>query len=256
MPLTACILAYNEERNLPDCLASVAWADEVLVVDSISTDRTVEIAKAAGARVVQRPWPGMNAQRSFAIHEASHEWVLCVDADERVTPELKAEVAAAVARTDGPAGYEVPRHTWYLGRWIDHGGWYPDWKLRLFRRDKARMAGVDPHDRIEVDGPVGRLQGELQHYTYRSFSQQIQTIDRFSEAASRELAADGARFRIWKLLLRPPAKFLECWVWKLGFLDGLPGFVIAVASAFNVFSRYVKLWERQRRLGEGKGDPS
>ncbi|MEK7865427.1 MAG: glycosyltransferase family 2 protein [Planctomycetota bacterium] len=251
MPLTACILTFNEERNLPDCLASVSWADEILVVDSHSKDRTVEIATTAGARVVQRAWEGMNNQRAFAIQEAKHDWVLCLDADERVSKELREEVASAVARQDGVAGYEVSRHTWYLGRWIDHGGWYPDLKLRLFRREKARTVGTDPHDRIEVDGPVGRLNGELHHYTYRNFSQQIGTIDRFSETASRELFDGGERFRVWKLLLRPPLKFLECWVWKLGLLDGLPGLVIAVASAFNVFSRYVKLWEKERGLSEG-----
>ncbi len=255
MALTACILTFNEEKNLPDCLASIAWADEVLVVDSHSTDRTVEIAGARGARVVPRAWEGMNKQREFAIREARHDWVLCLDADERVSPELREEVQAAVARQDGVAGYEVPRHTWYLGRWIDHGGWYPDLKLRLFRREKARTVGKDPHDRIEVDGPVGRLKGEIHHYTYRCFSQQIGTIDRFSEAASKELFEAGERFRVWKLLLRPPLKFLECWVWKLGLLDGLPGLVIAVASAFNVFSRYVKLWEKERGLAEGGPRP-
>lgn len=255
MPLTACILTYNEERNLPECLASVSWADEVLVVDSFSTDRTLEIAAEWGARVVQRRWEGMNRQRAIAIQEARHEWVLCLDADERVSPALKDEVLDAIQRQDGVVGYQVPRHTWYLGRWIDHGGWYPDLKLRLFRREKARTVGTDPHDRIEVDGPVGRLSGEIHHFTYRNFSQQISTIDRFSEIASRERFEAGERFRLWKLLLRPPLKFLECYVWKLGFLDGLPGLVIAVASAFNVFARYVKLWEKERGLAEGGNRP-
>jgi glycosyltransferase involved in cell wall biosynthesis len=179
--LSACIVALDEEDRLGDCLASLRWCDEIVVVDSHSTDRTREIAAAAGARVIERDWPGHVAQKEFAIRQARHDWVLCIDADERVSPELEKEIVELrAAGFPDMAGWEVSRLSSYLGRWIRHGTWYPDLKLRLFDRRRGRWAGRDPHDRVEVDGPVGRLGGELLHHPYRSLEEHLATIDRYT----------------------------------------------------------------------------
>jgi glycosyltransferase involved in cell wall biosynthesis len=238
--ITAAIICRDEERNIADCLESVAWCDEVLVVDSGSSDRTVELALKHASRVLHHAWAGHAAQRNFAQGQASGDWVIHLDADERCTPELREAVRAAV-RADPPfAGFEVRRHTFYLGRWIDHGGWYPDWKLRVVRRGRGRFGGTEPHDRFLPDGPTARLEADLVHYTYRDFADQIGTIQHFSDVVAEDWVKQGRRFSWLRALVHPPAKFLGCYVWKLGFLDGWPGFVIAVASAFYVFAKHVK----------------
>jgi glycosyltransferase involved in cell wall biosynthesis len=253
--VSAVVVCGNEEAHIAACLESVRWCDEVVVVDSQSTDRTAEIAARYADRLIQRPWAGYVAQKQFALDQAGGDWVLSVDADERCTPELReaARRALAAADAEGVAGFEVRRHVFYLGRWIDHGGWYPDWKLRLVRRARARWVGVDPHDRLEVDGPVRRLEADLLHFTYRDFAAQLRTVDRFSDVAAESWRLAGRGFSLLDALLHPPAKFLECYVWKRGFLDGWPGFVIAATSAFYVFARQVKLREKTSPRGE---DPS
>ncbi len=248
LPLTACIITFNEEDRIEACLDSVSWCDRVIVVDSFSTDRTVERARGRGATVVQRIWNGINEQRQHTLTLVETDWVLALDADERVTPELRAEIESLLAGTPAHGGYRIPRHTWYLGRWIRHGGWYPDLKLRLLHKDRGRYGGTDPHDHFLLDGPPGRLNGEIQHYTYRGFANQLRQINSFSDTAAAEWERDGHRFAFWRLLLRPPFKFLETYVWKRGFLDGLPGFIIAVSTAYYMFVKYVKLWERERRI--------
>ena len=247
MKISAIVVCGNEEANIAACLESVRWCDELVVVDSLSSDRTPEIARGYTDRVLQRPWAGYVAQKQFALDRATGDWVLSLDADERCTPELRDAIRAALpdAEARGLAGFEVRRHVFYLGRWIDHGGWYPDWKLRVMRRERARCAGRDPHDRFEVDGAVGRLEADLLHYTYRDFAQHLRTVDRFSAVAADEWRKEGRRFSLLDALVHPPAKFLECYVWKRGFLDGWPGFVIAATSAFYVFAKQVKLREEQ-----------
>lgn len=243
--ITAFVITLNEETHIRECLASLRWADEILVVDSFSTDATCDLAREAGAVVVQRKWNGINEQRQAGLEHCSHDWVFCLDADERVSRELRDEILRLLEKP-ACASYEIPRHTWYLGRWINHCGWYPDRKLRLFRKSRGSFRGVDPHDRFQAEGPLGRLKGEIVHFTYRNFAHQIRTINSFSETASAQLQDHGKRFSFLALVVKPPWKFLEVYFWKLGFLDGIAGFVIAVASAFNVFSRQVKLWEKSR----------
>lgn len=242
-PVSVCIITRDEEENLPACLESVAWADEVVVVDSRSTDRTREIAAAAGARVLERDFPGHIEQKNFAVGEASHDWVLCLDADERLTPELRASVERALADPGDRAGFACARLTFHGGRPIRHGGWYPDRKLRLFDRRRGRWGGRNPHDRVEVDGPVGRLEGDLLHHSYRSLSDHLRQIDFFTTIAAREKRARGRRFRLHDLVLRPPFKFLRMYLLKAGFLDGVPGLVVAVTGAYYVFLKYAKLRE-------------
>lgn len=248
MKLSACIITFNEERNIRDCLESVRFADEIVVVDSGSTDRTVEIARAMGARVIVKDWPGHIEQKNFAIDQAGGEWVLSIDADERVTPELRAEIEHALAEPQGYEGFSMPRLSFYLGRWIRHSGWYPDRKLRLIRRGRGRWGGVNPHDHLACDGPVRALRGDLLHYSYRDIADHLKTIDFFTTIAAREKHKRGAR-ALPGMIFGPPLKFLKAYVLKLGFLDGLPGLVVAVLGSYYVFLKYAKLFELKRGLG-------
>jgi glycosyltransferase involved in cell wall biosynthesis len=247
LPVSACIVARDEEDRLPDCLATLGWCDEILVVDSHSSDRTREVAAAAGARVIERDWPGHVAQKEFAIRAARHDWVFCIDADERVSPELAAEIEALRARGfDGAAGFSVPRVSRYLGRWIRHGTWYPDRKLRLFDRRRGRWGGRDPHDQVELEGEAAPLAGELQHEPYRSLEDHLATIERYTTITARELHAEGRRARLFDLVVRPPLRFLGFYVWRRGFLDGWRGLLLAYLAAHYVRLRYAKLWMMER----------
>lgn len=242
--ISATIICKDEAHNIEECLRSVSWCDEIVVVDSGSADGTVELARKYTPRVLQNPWPGYVAQKNFALDQASGDWVLCLDADERCTPELRAAIELGVSEADSLAGFEVRRHVKYLGRWINHGGWYPDWKCRVVRRGRARWGGVDPHDKLVPDGPVKRLEADLHHFTYRDFAHQIRIINHFSDVIVEQYLKQGKRPSFFQAVFHPPWKFIECYFWKLGFLDGFPGFVIATGSAFYIFARYVKLWER------------
>lgn len=256
-PVSVCLLACDEEEVLARALASVAWADEiVVVVDAKSRDGSERIARERASRVERRPYAGDVEQKRFAVSLAKHDWVFVLDPDEVVTPALAAAMEAALATAAGtrgegtlgsgpaPVAFAVNRATWHLGRWIRHGDFYPDWKLRLFRRSHARFAGRDPHGRVEVDGPVARLTGELLHYSYRDLADQIARIQFFSGEAASALVRERFRVGLRHLVLHPPARFLRSYVWKRGFQDGMPGFLIAVASAFYVFLKYAKTWER------------
>ena len=255
-PLSVCVLACNEATELERCLLAVAWADEIVVlVDEKSRDATEAVARRLASRVERRVYAGDVEQKKYCAALAKHDWVLIVDPDEVVSESLSASIRASLlseAGTGGsssPVGFRINRATFHLGRWIRHGEFYPDWKLRLYRRSRGRWAGRDPHGRIEVEGPVASLEGELLHYSYRDLADQIARIQFFSDQAADALFREGAVFRIHRLVLRPPARFLRSYVLRRGFLDGMPGFIIAVASAFSVFLKYAKLWERSRRGG-------
>ena len=241
--VSACIVTRDEADRLPDCLASLDWCDEVIVVDSHSTDATRELAREAGARVIERDWPGHVAQKEFAVREAAHDWVFCIDADERVSKELAAEIEGHRARGfEGLAGLSAPRLSSYLGAWIRHGTWYPDRKLRLFDRRRGGWGGQDPHDRVRVDGPVAELSAELLHHPYRSFEDHLATIDRYTTITAGELFGEGRRARLLDLVLRPPLRFLDFYLLRRGFLDGWRGLLLAVLAAHYVRLRYWKLW--------------
>ncbi len=252
--LAVCVIALDEEDRIGECLDSAAFADELLVVDAGSADRTAEIARARGARVVVRPWPGYAAQKNFALEQTSADWVLSVDADERLTPELAGEIRRLIASAPGDlAGASVPRRTWYLGRWIRHGGWYPDRKVRLVRRGRGRWVGAHVHERLVAEGPTRALRGDLLHYTYRDLADHLRRIDRFTTEAARGLLERGSRGAIPGMLVGPPAKFLKMYLLRAGFLDGLPGFVVAVLGAYYVFLKYAKLWDLRRAAGAPRG---
>ncbi len=246
-PLSVAVIVQDEERNLEACLESVRFADEIVVVDSHSTDRTVEIARRFTDRIFQREYQGQVDKKNHAVEKCSHDWVLSVDADERVSPELAREIRAVLtSHGEAIAGFEIRRRTFYMGREIRHGEWNPDWVLRLFDRRRGRFGGTDPHDRVEVTGPVARLSGTMDHHPYRDFAHQIARVQHFSTLAARAFHEQGRRAGLWMLLVRPWFRFVKGYVLKLGFLDGIPGLAIAAASGFYAFARAVKLWELRR----------
>jgi len=260
-PVSVCIITHNEEMRIRQCLESVKWAEEIVVVDSHSTDRTVEICREYTPRVYQRDWPGHVEQKNFALSLAGHEWALCLDADECLSTELVREIHEELSSNgDAVAGYVMSRHTHYLGRWINHGGWYPDYKLRLFKRSLGKWGGINPHDRVLLSaGATKTLKGELLHFNYEDIASQIRTIDSFSRIFAQNMLKDGdspsVPIIIASMLFRPPVKFFEMYLLKRGFLDGMAGFIIASATAFYIFLKYAKLWEA-KRFGVAKKETS
>ena len=245
--LSACIITFNEEDRIEACLDALAFCDELLVVDSHSTDRTRELAAAKGARVIERDWPGHVKQKEFTIREARHDWVLCIDADERPTPGLAAEIQALRERGfPGQAGWDFPRKTWYLGAFIEHGLWYPDRQLRLFDRRRGRWGGNDPHDTVLLDGPRGHLRGELLHYSYRDFSDHLRTIEKYTTIMADGMHARGKRASPLDLLTHSTLRFVRSYFLKLGFLDGWRGLLVAWLAAWYAGLKYAKLLVRQR----------
>jgi glycosyltransferase involved in cell wall biosynthesis len=249
--VSVTIITLNEGANIDDCLASVAWADDIVVVDSHSTDDTVERAKSRGARVIVRDWPGSYAdQKNFAAAEARHDWILSVDADERVTPALAAEIRAAVATGAEIAGYRVPRVTWHLQRWIRTTDWYPDYQLRLYDRRRATWPPRLVHESVRADGRVAYLTNDLQHFAYRDIAHHHEVMNRYTTLAAQQMREQGRRAGLLDVVVHPPAAFLRNYVLKRGFLDGLPGFIISVMNAHYVFLKFAKLWELQRRSAD------
>jgi len=246
--VSVCITAGNEEKNIRRCLQSAEWADEIVVVDSFSTDRTAEICREFTELVFRHRWLGYVRQKTLVRDLATGPWVLLLDADEEISPDLREEILEVLESSSAgrTSGYSFPRLTRYQGRWITHGDWYPDTKLRLFRKEAGRCTGEDPHDRVETEGPVVRLQSPLYHYTYDDIKHQVDTLNRFSSIAADSLRDRGASFRLTDLCLRPIWRFVRCYIVKRGFLDGLRGLVIAVNSAFGSFVKYAKLWEAHR----------
>jgi len=243
--ITACIITKNEADNIAACIRSVSFADEVVVVDSESTDDTVSIAKSLGARVITQPFLGHVAQKQLAVDQASHDWVFRIDADERVDESQAKSIRAVLESVDDDhAGYEVARHAHYLGQPIDHGGWWPEWRLRLFHRKRGRWGGTDPHDHVEVEGTVGRLGGELVHFNYRNLEHHAAKINAYTSIMADRACGKGKRFRWTDLLFRPPIRFLKMYVARGGFRDGRRGLILAWMASFYVFLKYAKLWER------------
>lgn len=238
--ITATLITRNEEENLPRALASLALADEVVVVDSGSTDRTVELARQHGARVVEHPWTSFDTQKNFAASLAAYDWILNLDADEVLSPELIAELQAWKQRPANAVAYRMPRKARYLGRWILHSGWYPDYKVRLYRRDRARFVG-SLHESVIADGPVGQFQGEILHYTCDSLNDHLAKVNFFTSLAARELHAQKHRHWLLPLLIQPPLTFLRTYLFQQAFRDGYQGFLIAAMAGFYVFLKYAKL---------------
>jgi glycosyltransferase involved in cell wall biosynthesis len=246
--LSAIIIAKNEARNIGACLDSLAFCDERIVVDGESDDGTPEIARAQGARVVTAAWHGFGAQKNLALSLAGGDWVLSIDADERVSPVLAQAIEDAVGR-HGVDGYEMPRRSSFLGREMRHSGWSPDFVLRLFRRGHARFTDDLVHERVICDGKVGRLAESLLHYPVLGLEDALGRMDRYSTAGAEMLVASGRSVSFGSGITHGVWSFLRAYVWRLGFLDGREGFLLAVANAEGTYYRYMKAWLKARHDG-------
>ena len=243
MKVTVTVITRDEEANIAAALESVRWADEIVVIDSESSDNTAAIARRYTDRVIVRPWPGYIAQKNFAAAEASHDWILSIDADERVSPELRDEIQRALAASPDAAGFRIPRVTFHLGRWIRTTDWYPDYQLRLYDRRRAQWAGRHVHESVRADGPVARMRGELQHYAYRDVAHHLQTMDRYTTLAARQMFEDGRRASWVDVLITPRLTFFRNYILRGGFRDGMAGLVVSVMNSYYVGLKFAKLWE-------------
>ncbi|HNW61231.1 MAG TPA: glycosyltransferase family 2 protein [bacterium] len=244
--LSVIVITLNESRHITACLESVAWADEIIVVDAESSDDTVALARRFTPRVFVEKFRGYSGQKNFALDQARGEWVLWLDADERVTPELAAEIRRTIAAADACAGYEMPRKAFFLSRWIRHCGWYPGYVLRLFRRNRGRFDERQVHETLQLEGDRGRLNGDLEHYTDDSLEHYFHKFNTYTTLAARELGAGRRRFGMASLLLRPVHAFVKMYLFKGGFRDGMHGLVLCLLSAHYVAAKYAKVLERQR----------
>lgn len=245
--LTVITLTLNEEHNIRECLASARWADELIVVDSGSTDRTVEFAREFTDRIFTITWEGYGAARNFALQQATGDWILWLDADERVTPGLAEEIQSIVRKDACDAdGYTIARRAYFLGRWIRHSGWYPGRVVRLFRRGKGIFSETRVHEQLRLDGEPHPTRHDLLHLTDPDLHHYFAKFNRYTSLAADDMAAAGRSFSLRDLLVRPPFQFLKMYILRRGFLDGIEGFILAVASAAYVFTKYAKLWERRR----------
>ena len=245
--LSVTIIAHNEEGNIRECLESVKWADEIVVVDAGSKDKTVEISREYTDKVFINPWPGHYQQKNFAIDKTSHLWIFSIDADERVTPELRKEIERVLTNSFFD-GYLFPRKNFFLGKWMRHGGWYPDCVLRLFRKDKGRFGGINPHDKVIIEGGrVGVIDIPIIHLTYKNFSQYITKQHMYTTISAEEIVKRRGKIKVGQLALigKFLTKFLELYLWKRGFLDGLHGLIAAIAASYFALIKYAKIWEKQ-----------
>jgi len=242
--VTAIVPTFNEEANISACLRCLTFADEILVVDSFSTDSTLELAREFNVRIIQREYNYSASQKNWAIPQARHEWILLCDADERVTDELSREVKSVLSGRTEHVGYSIPRANHFLNRRIRHCGWSPerDRNIRLFMRDKSRYEDKEVHADVICEGSVGRLNSPFLHYSFRTFEQYVAKMNRYTTWAARDLVTAGRKVSVLDLVLRPPLTFLKMFFLQAGFLDGTEGLVLCSASAFYTFSKYVKAW--------------
>jgi glycosyltransferase involved in cell wall biosynthesis len=244
--LTVTVITRDEAANILAALDSVSWADELVVVDSRSTDDTVALARQRTDRVFVREWSGYSAQKNFAAEQASHDWILSLDADERVSPALAGEIKALLGSEPEGRGYDMPRVSFYLGKWIRTTDWYPDHQLRLYDRRAGTWAG-EVHEGVHVRGTVGRLRADLQHLPYRDLSHHLQTIDRYTTLAARQLQAGGRTVGMAGLAARPIGAFLRNYLARGGWRDGAVGLVVSILNSYYVFLKFAKLWELGRK---------
>jgi glycosyltransferase involved in cell wall biosynthesis len=245
LDISVIVITKNEERNLADCLESVRWARQIVVVDAQSTDRTVEVARRYTDDVAVTPWKGYVEAKNAALERATNDWVLWLDADERAMPGLEEEVARIVRGADsGPAAYSVARRAYFLGRWIRHCGWYPGRVVRLFRKSRASFAASHVHERLVVQGETGVLSTDLLHYTDENLYHYFAKLNRYTSLAAADLAERGRIGAVTDLLVRPPFMFFKMYLLQRGFLDGMAGLVLSLASSAYVFAKYAKLYER------------
>ncbi len=256
MDLSVVVITKNEEHNIARCLESVSWADEIILIDSHSTDRTPEIARQYGAQVYAHPWRGFGYAKREGVKHAKYRWILSIDADEEVSPELAAEIKGILSNGTLYVGFYVPRRTNFLGRWIRHSGWYPDRVLRLFLKEKGNFDEAVVHEKARVDGETGQLSGELLHYSYPTLEHYLEKFNRYTTLGAEEAFRSGKGARWFDIVVRPPVAFIKHYISKQGFRDGLEGFVISAMSAVAVLVKYAKLRALPKRKGDCKGHQS
>lgn len=245
LPISLVIITLNEERNIERCIKSVPFAAEVVVVDSHSTDQTCVIARSLGAKVFNQDWLGFGPQKQLATSKASYDWILNLDADEALSEEAAAEIQAVFSNLNQQAAYSLPRKSFHLGQWIRHGGWYPDRQIRLYHRGFSAWSAKQIHEKIECS-LVMSLQQPILHWVFDSLSAQISTNNKYSSLQAEEFIRNKGEFSLVKMMMKPFSKFFECYFLKLGFLDGMPGFIIAIGAAYSVFLRWAKIWEKKK----------
>lgn len=253
MRVSVITITRNEAHNIADCLRSVAWADELVVVDAESDDGTAEIAREFTDKVYVVPWRGYSEAKSFALEKCTGDWVLWLDADERVPGALAEEIREVLAREPKVEGYEIPRLAFFLGRWIRHGGWYPGYVLRLFKRGCGRFSGDPVHEGVLLQGRRGRLKNHLLHYTDLTLEHYLDKLNRYTTLSAQLAVARGKKAGLWLMLLRPLHTFARMYFFKAGFLDGIQGFMLALLSAGHTFTKYAKVWHAGSRASAGQG---
>lgn len=258
MKISATIIAFNEAANIADACKSLAWADEIVVVDSGSSDETLQIAADCGARVITQTWAGFAAQKQFAVEQSSHEWIFSLDADERVSDELKNSISRLRQESEAELadGYRIPRRSFYQGRWIKGGGWYPDWQLRLFRKSRGHWEPRHIHESVKVKAGarVEKLSGDILHYSVRDSAHHHRMIgERYAPLAAQQMFDDGRRTSTLRIAGAAPAAFVSSYLLKGGFRDGLAGITIAGFAAHHAFLKHLMLWEKQKAKQSGTG---
>ncbi len=263
--ISAFIVCCNEERQIRRCLESVKWCDEIIVIDSGSKDDTLDICREYTDKITHREWQGYVLQKRFALEQCASEWVLNIDADEEVSPELQHEIQNILARDGEPIesainGYHINRVVFFLNRWWRKGGWYPEYRLRLCRRSQTSWGGEDPHEKASVIGTTARCASELHHYSFTDLSDYVRRMNTLSSNATATLRRRGSRPNIFAITLRPLARFFKFYVQKRGYREGIAGFVVAAIEAYAVMLKYAKLWEDVNQLSrvnhQGDADPT
>jgi len=243
--LSVIIISKNEEENIRDCLLSVYWADEIVIVDSFSNDKTIEIAKEYTDKVFQKEWMGYGRQKNLALEKATGDWVLNIDADERVTKELAQEIKEAIQKNQYD-GYYIPNKAYFLGKWMRHSGWYPDYHLRLFKRGKGKFTERMVHEAVQVEGEKSYLKSTINHFTAKSLSEYLRRMDKYAKLTIEE---KGGRAGWQKIFFHPLFTFFKMYIIKRGFLDGMHGLILDLCHSYYTFSKYARLWEKQK-VGE------
>ena len=246
MKISASIIVFNEEHNIAELCETVSWADEIVIIDSSSTDKTVEIARKYTDKVFDHEFLGYKDKHEFADAHTTGDWILWIDADERVTSELREAIEAVKNKSDDelPDGFWIKRKTWYMGRWIMHSGWYPDYQMRLYRKSASYWDGVSPHETARVRGRTEKLDGEFLHNTKRDLSEHNRVLNSYTSLAAEYMAGNDRKVGALTLVIAPLSGFFRSYIAKQGFRDGIPGLVIAMFTGYSVFLKYAKLWER------------
>ncbi|MCX6165970.1 MAG: glycosyltransferase family 2 protein [Ignavibacteriae bacterium] len=249
--LAVTIICKNEEENIRECLESVKWADEIILVDSFSKDKTIEIAKEYTDKIFQEEWKGFTKQREFALSKVSEKWVFPLDADERCSPELKDEILSVIKSDKNFTGYRIPRKSFFMGKWIKHCGWYPGYQTRLFLKDKAMVADRLVHEGYEIDGEMGFLKSDILHYTVISISDYMHKVNNYSSLQAVE-KSKKKKIKLYDILLRPTASFIQQFIFKKGFLDGIYGLMVTNFDIITNMLTYMKAWELQHKQNKKK----